>query len=312
MPDKVDIKENRLLELDKSGELLGILLLDMTKSTDKSGCLKPKKSRKNIIWATSGYGHKKNAQILMKHITGENGDMIQPRVKKDKVTQKLRTKSHAEVFTPSWIVEKQVKLCEIKTDMKTIDGLECYLKRTWLEITCGEAPYIANRYDVTSGKPVSPAKRVGFLDRKLQALNKSEFAADPECWFDFAKMAVKSCYGFDFQGDNVLLARENVLETVRDFYKQKFKKQLTDVDKLCELAKIISWNIWQMDGLKFTIPFSDDFAKIKDWQVVPVESDAEGTPTLFVDIVSAGEQEALEAERERRDRQTGRGTFDFF
>ncbi len=66
--------------------------------------------------------------------------------------------------------------------------------------------------------------------------------------------AVKSIYGYDWQGDNVLLARQNILYTVIEFYKYKFNK-LLGVDLLMEYAKIISWNIWQMDGITMTVPF---------------------------------------------------------
>lgn len=33
------------------------------------------------------------------------------------------------------------------------------------------------------------------------------------------------------------------------------------------MAAIISWNIWQMDGLKKTVPGTDIPCKIKDWKV---------------------------------------------
>lgn len=36
----------------------------------------------------------------------------------------------------------------------------------------------------------------------------------------------------------------------------KFSKKPSD-EQLIEIAKIISWNIWQMDGITMTAPFSE-------------------------------------------------------
>ncbi len=32
------------------------------------------------------------------------------------------------------------------------------------------------------------------------------------------------------------------------------------------IANVISWNVWQMDGLKKTVPGTDVPCKIKDWK----------------------------------------------
>ncbi len=68
-------------------------------------------------------------------------------------------------------------------------------------------------------------------------------------------MAVQCIYGFEWQGDNLILARENILYTYIDFFEAKFSK-LPPKANSREIAKIISWNIWQMDGLKGVIPNS--------------------------------------------------------
>ena len=43
--------------------------------------------------------------------------------------------------------------------------------------------------------------------------------------------------------------------TFIDYYEEKFN-QLPNKDLLIEIAIIISWNIWQMDGLKYVVPCS--------------------------------------------------------
>ena len=66
---------------------------------------------------------------------------------------------------------------------------------------------------------------------------------------------MQSSYGFDWQGDNVLIARENLLFTIAEHYEAKFNEKLETQD-IVGFAKVIAWNIWQMDGLKFVIPNS--------------------------------------------------------
>ena len=71
----------------------------------------------------------------------------------------------------------------------------------------------------------------------------------------WATKAVQSVYGYDWQGDNVLLARENLLYTFADYYAYKFTVPAIP-PYLAEIAKILAWNIWQMDGIKFVVPNS--------------------------------------------------------
>ena len=73
---------------------------------------------------------------------------------------------------------------------------------------------------------------------------------------EHAKMALKAILGFEWQGDNVVLARENMLWTVLEYYKHYCSKKPIGHADLLELAEIVSWNIWQMDGLKFVVPMS--------------------------------------------------------
>ena len=63
-------------------------------------------------------------------------------------------------------------------------------------------------------------------------------------------------YGYEYQGDNLLLARKNLLLTFIDNMIYKFDRQPT-TNELKSIAYIISWNIWQMDGLTYTAPYSE-------------------------------------------------------
>ncbi len=265
LQEKVDIKEDVLFQLDK--ELLEILLKDHS-------------SNKNIIWAIDDYkiyGNNFSASdyITIESITGKNGNIIKPRTEKSKEEQVIRIRQKAEVFTPSWICNAQNNLIDndwFKSNTvfnKEIDKgwitnnqkvkfpngktWQEYVKLVRMEITCGEAPYLTSRYDSTTGEYIEPKDRIGLLDRKLRVI--SENISIEQLWIEWAIVAVQNIYGYDWQGDNVLLARENVLYAVLEYFEYKFNKTLpTNIIK--ELSEIVSWNIWQMDGLKFVIPNS--------------------------------------------------------
>ena len=52
-----------------------------------------------------------------------------------------------------------------------------------------------------------------------------------------------------------MIARENLLYTYIDYYLERFKEK-PYIEDLKEIAEIISWNFFQMDGIKFVIPNS--------------------------------------------------------
>ena len=64
----------------------------------------------------------------------------------------------------------------------------------------------------------------------------------------------------------MLLARENLLYTYIDNYRFKFNKK-PSVELVKEIAKIISWNIWQMDGINYIVPYSCKNEKVKSAQL---------------------------------------------
>ncbi|HEM6115830.1 TPA: Eco57I restriction-modification methylase domain-containing protein [Streptococcus suis] len=236
----IDISEDRLAR--ESSSLLKTLLKDRT-------------TKKSIVWATDSYellgkGFGVSDSITPGRVTGRYADLIQPRSEKSKIEQKNRTKIRAEVFTPTWLVKQQNGYAE--AEFQDLD-LEDYLALRWLEITCGEAPYIVTRYDTVSGQAISLSDRVGFLDRKLQRLSRE--VNDEGDFFRLAKLAYQSSYGYEFQGDSLLLARENLLASFEDYYQAKFDQAPTLKQKE-EIAKIISYNVFQMDGLAKTSPFS--------------------------------------------------------
>lgn len=262
----IDVSES---SLRNRGRILNILLIDRTRTT--------RRKTHNIIWATDSYvnyGHGRSnpyspaQEIKRELITGKYNDLIQPRTAKSRTEQTRRTKDKAEVFTPLNIVKQMNDDVEHNLPLPTGHAWQDYIAVKWLEITCGEGPFIASRYDPTSSSkqvihPYNVKRRVGFLDRKLRVVNKR--CANIDDWLYWAEVALKACYGYEFQGDSLLIARENVLMTINDFYKVKFEDNTNlasqaeadgglSTTQLEHFAEIISWNIFQMDGLTYTIP----------------------------------------------------------
>lgn len=263
--EKIDIKENNIFQFDY--DLLSILLKDNT-------------TGKNILWGTDNYinrgnYYKPNDEIKIEQIISYNGSVIKPRIKKSKMEQEKRSKDKGEVFTPAWVCNIQNNIVDTcwfgyenvfnkeltdswKTNKKKIEFPE---NKTWkdyvndirLEITCGEAPYLISRYDTTSGDIIPVIDRIGILDRKLRVINEN--VNNENEWIEYSIMAFKSTYGYEWQGDSLLIARENMLYTFCDNYYYKFNCYPSK-DLLKEIASIISWNLFQMDGLKYVIPYS--------------------------------------------------------
>lgn len=289
---QVDIKETDIFEL--SPELLNMLLQDHTLTTET----KPV----NIFWATDNYadrgsGYQYNDKISVEAITGVNEDVIVPRALKSREQQQRRSRDMAEVFTPSWICNKQNNLIDnawfgrenvFNTEVDNPDKTHTWIVntehvifpegKTWqeyvkgacLEITCGEAPYLASRYDMVTGEPIPIERRIGILDRKLRIVGEHTNSCDD--WIEWAEVAFKGVYGYEWQGDNIVLARESLLYTFIEYYRFRFGEN-PPFDIIKKIAYIISWNIWQMDGLKCVIPNSCGTKRISNNDLFGVEKE---------------------------------------
>lgn len=242
----IDIQESILR---RKGDLLDTLLIDRT-------------TKRNIIWATDSYEHlgkdfAAKRPIKPELVTGIYSKIIQPRAAKSVAEQRQRTKEKGEVFTPLRIIDQMNKQIDWAGDVSLPDASSWtdYVKELKLEVACGEAPFIVSRYNPTAhtGKLIKLENRVGFLDRKLRVVSK--YCNKPKDWLYWAKEAYRASYGYEWQGDNVLIARENLLYSLIDYYKAKFNRKPSLAIQQ-EFAEIISWNIWQMDGIKYVIPMS--------------------------------------------------------
>lgn len=236
--------------------------------------LKDRTTNKNIIFATDAYDNIDFTTQITKKILFSDFIDIRPRVSKTLEEQNQRTRKKAEVFTPSWICNKMNNHCDTEwfgyenvfnieqenNWILTTDKIEFPEGKSWkdyvvskrLEITCGEAPYLVSRYDTATGEIIPIEKRIGVLDRKLRVINEN--VETRKTWNQWVYRAFESVYGYEYQGDNLLIARINLLETFCEYTKARWKEEPSDLE-LKRIANIISWNLWQMDGLHGVIPY---------------------------------------------------------
>ena len=254
--------------------------------------LKDKSTGKNIIWATDPPEELQTvmyepvtdkSQITTQQLGLTHYEVVLPRMMKQTDTQQQRTRKKGEVFSPAWVCNKmnnaldadwfrglgaeesagqftvelpqgwqtvetpvQFPVCKGKTP-----AWVQYVQSRRLEVTCGEAPFLASRYDAATGEMIPVARRIGILDRKLRVV--SENAATEDEWRKYATHAVQSTYGYEYQGDNLLLARVNLLLTYAEHLQARWQRKPTK-EELQPIATIISWNLWQMDGLHLSVP----------------------------------------------------------
>lgn len=240
--------------------------------------LQDKTTRKNILFASDSYAdygdkYKENLQMTEEVLLGFASCDIQPRAYKATAEQTERTRKRAEVFTPAWIVNQMNNHCDAEWFGRpnvfnhqsgqewtvNTEPIEFPKGKDWkqyvdsrrLEITCGEAPYIVSRYDTSTGEIIPLERRIGILDRKLRIVNEN--ATDEDEWFKWAFRAFQSVYGYEYQGDNLLIARMNLLYTLADYIEAKWHRQATQKE-LEKFLNVICWNFWQMDGIKDTVP----------------------------------------------------------
>lgn len=233
-----------------------------------------------LIWASQSYGDLGEGYSSTDVL--HDLEVITPRVMKTKEAQQRRVKDKAEVFSPSWLCNLQNNMVDdsllgegsfnktFENDRKWLpssgavdfsgykNGWMGYVQERRIEITCGEAPYLMSPYDSTTGDEIPVVdenglfQRIGVLDRKLRVVSENSTSED---WNVNAMIALASTFGYEWQGDNLLLARLNFLNTYIQYF-ENFMEISPTFENLQQVSEIAAWNLWQMDGLKMVIPMS--------------------------------------------------------
>ena len=254
--------------------------------------LKDRSTGKNIIWATDPPEELQTVMyepvtdkspITAQQLRLTHYEVVLPRMMKQTDTQQQRTRKKGEVFSPAWVCNKMNNALdadwfrglgaeesagqftvELPQGWQTVEtpvqfpvckgrtpAWVQYVQSRRLEVTCGEAPFLASRYDAATGEMIPVARRIGILDRKLRVVSENVTTEDE--WRKYATHAVQSTYGYEYQGDNLLLARVNLLLTYAEHLQARWQRKPTE-EELQAIANIISWNLWQMDGLHLSVP----------------------------------------------------------
>ena len=291
---------------------------------------------RNIIWADNEYealgdGYMGDDEITVEKITGMNSGVIKPRIAKEQEKQSQRTKSRAEVFTPSWLCNQMNNDLDeawfgrrdvFNTEAVADDGAKtwtataepvtfpkskghgwhAYVEAPRLELTCGEAPFVCSRYDTVTGDELPVGERVGFLDRKLRVV--TEKTKTRKEWVRRALDALRATYGFEYQGDSLLIARINVLETFAEHLRNRWGSD-PQQDELEQAAWIVSWNFWQMNGFTDAVPTNKMGAEVESTLGTFEEPEPEPIqPSLFDLFDDVFLDEATEETKEEEPKET--------
>ena len=243
--------------------------------------LQDKSTKRNIIWATDPPealrdGTDDKSEITIPQLQQMGYEAILPRMMKQADTQQERTRKKGEVFSPAWVCNKMNNALdadwfgldapkslfteELPQSWQTTPEpvpfdnshkWEKYVDSRRLEVTCGEAPFLASRYDAATGEMIPVGRRIGILDRKLRVVGEN--TSTEADWLKWAIRAMQSTYGYEYQGDNLLLARTNLLLTFAEYLQARWGR-LPTTKELHTVANIIAWNVWQMDGLHLSVP----------------------------------------------------------
>ena len=266
--------------------------------------LTDKTTGKNITFATNSYADyginfAEDSYITETEILGIAECEIQPRICKAIEQQAIRTKNKAEVFTPSWICNRMNNFCDEEWfgEKNIFNGengtkwtanpekIRFVEKNTWqkyvdlrfLEITCGECPYLVSRYDTSTGDEIPISERIGILDRKLRVVGEN--TDNEEEWLKWVTRAYQSTYGYEYQGDSLLIARINLLMTFCDYMQDKWNRK-PKISELNKIVNIISWNIFQMNGINGNLPIYglDNYEQMTIFSLTEEEPQKEEIP----------------------------------
>ena len=277
--------------------------------------LEDKSTGRNIIWATEPPevlqpDISDKSEMTVAQLRQMGFDLLLPRTRKQSAAQQARTRKRGEVNTPAWLCCKMNNFLdadwfglesaqagpftvELPQGWQTVPepvpfapgrrknstpGWKKYVDSRRLEITCGEAPFLASRYDAATGEPIAVRERIGILDRKLRIVGEN--TATEADWLKWAFRALQSVYGYEYQGDSLLLARVNLLLTFAEHLEARWQRQPTPKE-METVAEILAWNVFQMDGLNLTVPGGTRFQRTEQLSFfAPMNEEPERPPAV--------------------------------
>lgn len=154
------------------------------------------------------------------------------------IKSKSRVRKHGEVFTPDWMVKMMLSEPAIQAKIKDI-------RATFFEPSVGEGAFVTE-----------------ILHQKLTYVDEISSKSD---WIENALWVVASIYGIELLDDNLIIAKQNLVEVLSQHYQNFYQKKLSKNTDLYKSARyIIDNNIVQGNTLKY-ITNSGDLIIFSEW-----------------------------------------------
>ena len=154
------------------------------------------------------------------------------------IKSKNRVQKYGEVFTPDWIVKKMLSEPSIQNKLHDIHA-------TFLEPSVGEGAFITE-----------------ILHQKLTYVDE---ISNKSNWIKNTLWVIASIYGIELLDDNLIIAKQNLVEVLSQHYQNFHQKKLSKNTDLYKSARyIIDNNIVQGNTLKYTTN-SGDLIIFSEW-----------------------------------------------
>jgi hypothetical protein len=154
---------------------------------------------------------------------------------------KHRVQKHGEVFTPQWVIDKMISIPGIKEKTEDIFA-------TFLEPSAGEGAFL-----------------LAIEEMKLQFITDNY---SKDTWDQNALWALSSIYGIELLEDNLVVARQNMLDLFLNFYETVHNAQMLEQSDLYKSARTIIWaNVVQGDALTHK-NLLGDYITFSHWEPV--------------------------------------------
>lgn len=154
------------------------------------------------------------------------------------IKSKNRVQKYGAVFTPDWIVKKMLSEPSIQNKLHDIHA-------TFLEPSVGEGAFITE-----------------ILHQKLTYVDE---ISNKSNWIKNTLWVIASIYGIELLDDNLIIAKQNLVEVLSQHYQNFYQKKLSKNTDLYKSARyIIDNNIIQGNTLKYTTN-SGDLIIFSEW-----------------------------------------------
>ena len=154
------------------------------------------------------------------------------------IKSKSRVQKHGEVFTPDWMVKKMLSEPAIQEKIKDI-------RATFFEPSVGEGAFVTE-----------------ILHQKLNHVDEISNKSD---WVENSLWVVASIYGIELLTDNLIMAKQNLVNVLIEHYQNFYQKELSKNTDLYKSARyIIDNNIVQGNALTY-LNNSNELIIFSEW-----------------------------------------------